>query len=106
MACLECQRTREEGLSCAGDADKERVNPSLEKREIVEAEIAGSHLLATGREVEVEPVNGVDLGELGIGNSALDGRAGATLSFFVGEAIQDVGGREIFFRCLCEQGLH
>ena len=72
----------------------------------MQAEIAGSHLLTTGREVEVERIDGVDLGELGIGDSALDGRARATLPFFVGEAIEDVGGGEIFFRCLREQGFH
>jgi hypothetical protein len=75
VAGLEGQGTSEESLSCAGNADEERIDAFLEKREIVEAEIASTHFLAAGREVEVERIDGVDLGELGIGDATLNGGA-------------------------------
>ena len=46
------------------DADEERVDALVEEGEVVEREVAGAQLLADGIEVEVEAVDGVELGEL------------------------------------------
>ena len=81
VAGLEGQRAREKCLSGAWRADEEGIDALLEEGEIVEAEVAGAHLLATGREVEIERVDGVDLGEPGIGDAPLDGGALSVLGF-------------------------
>ena len=39
--------------------------PLLEEGEVVKREVARAHLLAAGIEVEVEAIDGVDLGEAG-----------------------------------------
>ncbi len=55
------------------DADEERVDALVEEGEVVEREVASAKLLADGIEVEVEGVDGVDLGERGVLDAAVDG---------------------------------
>ena len=86
----------EEGLAGAGRADEERVDALVEEVEVVESEVAGAELLSRRVEVEVEGVDGVDLGEAGIAESAVDGALDAALLLLVAEAVDDVGGREVF----------
>ena len=47
----------EKRLACAGRADEERVDALVEEVEIVEGEVAGTELLASRVEVEVEGVD-------------------------------------------------
>src|ERR1043165_237758 len=93
----------EKGLAGAGRADEERIDALIEEREVVEGEIARADLLAAGREVEAEAVDGVDLGKSRIVNAAFDSGASPALALLVGEAMEDVGGGEIFGGGLFEE---
>ena len=61
----------------------------------MQREVAGAELLAAGVEVEVEAVDGVDLGEARVLDAPLDGAADAALLLLVAEAVDDLEGREI-----------
>ena len=67
----------------------------VEEVEVVEGEVARAELLARGIEVEVEGVDGVDLGEARVAESALDGALDAALLLLVAESVNDVGRREV-----------
>ena len=71
----------------------------------MESEVAGAELLASRVEVEVEGVDGVDLGEAGVAESPVDGALDAALLLLVAEAVDDVGGRQVFLgRALEDRG--
>ena len=53
----------EEGLAGAGGADEERIDPLIDKGEVVKGEITAADFFASVIEIEVESVDGVDLGE-------------------------------------------
>ena len=64
----------------------------------MEREVARAELLARRIEVEVEGVDGVDLGEARVAKAALDGALDAAPLFLVTEKVDDVGRREVFLR--------
>jgi hypothetical protein len=90
LASLVGDRASEEGLAGAWGADEEGVDPLFEEGQIVEAEMASAHLLALGGEVEVEGVDGVDLGETSISQAPFDGALHAALLLLVAETMDDV----------------
>ena len=69
----------------------------------MQGEVAGAHLFSCDVEVEVERVDGVDLGEVGVADAALDRAAHPALLFLVAEAMHDVEGRQILLGRLREE---
>jgi hypothetical protein len=103
LARLVGERAREERFASAGSADEERVDAAREKAQVVQRQVPGTHLLPRGIEVEVERIDGVDLGEVRVADAPLDGAAQAALLLLVAEAVDHVEGGEVFFRGLREQ---
>jgi hypothetical protein len=93
---LEGQRASEEGLAGAGDSDEERVDSLVEEAEVVQREIASANLLSAGIEVEVETVDGIDLGEARVPHAALDGALQAAGLLLVSEAVSNLESGEVF----------
>ncbi len=91
------ERTSKERLAGPRRADEERVDAFVEEVEIVKGEVSSAELFARGIEVEVERVDGVDLGESRVAKSSIDGALDSTLFFLVAEAVNDVCRREILF---------
>jgi hypothetical protein len=81
----------EKGLSSAREADEERVDAFLQEDEIVKREVARAELLADRVEVEIEAVDGVDLGKPGAAHATLDGGAKPTVLLFVAQTGDHVG---------------
>jgi hypothetical protein len=63
----------------------------------VQRKVSCAQFLARWVEVEVERIDGIDLGKAGIANAPLDGAAKTTLFFLIGEAVRDVESGEIVF---------
>jgi hypothetical protein len=85
----------EEGLAGAGGTDEERIDPLIDKGEVVKGEITVADLFASGIEIEIESVDGVDLGEASDLDAALDGVAQPARPLLVEETVDHLGGGEI-----------
>jgi hypothetical protein len=86
----------EKRLAGARIADEQRIDTLVDEARVEQAEVGGFELLPEGVEVEVEAVDGVDLGEASISHAAVDGALEATTGLlFVGEAAGDLERREI-----------
>ena len=64
----------------------------------MKGEVAGAELLPRRVEVEVERVDGIDLGEARVAEAPIDGALDATQLLLIAEAMDDVGGREVLLR--------
>ncbi len=109
MSCLARpvrERPGEEGLAGAGDADEERIDALGEKAEVVQREVACAQLLADGVEVEVETVDGIELGELGVLDAAVDGALHPAGAFLVAQAVDDVERGQVVFAGALEELRH
>jgi len=84
------ERAGEERLAGARVADEQRVDTLVDEAQVEQAEVAGLELLPEGVEVEVEAVDGIDLGEASISHAAVDGALEATCFFFISEAAGDL----------------
>jgi len=63
--------------------------------EVVQGEVAGAQALAGWVEIEVEGVDGVDLGKLGVFDPALDRAANAAVLLAVAQAVDDGARSEV-----------
>jgi hypothetical protein len=97
------ERAGEEGLAGAGQPDEERVHALLDEGEIVECEVAVAELLAHRAEVEVEPVDGVHLGEARVAGAAGDRVAHPARLLLVAEAVDEVETGEVLLRGLGDE---
>src|SRR4029079_14366738 len=84
------ERPGEEGLSSAGDADEERIDARGEKAEGVQREIGGAELFCERGEIEIEAVDGVELGVFCVLDTALDGALHPAGTLLVAQAMNDV----------------
>ena len=93
----------EEGLAGPGGADEQRVDALVEEREVVECEVASPQLFADWVEVEVEAVDGVELGEFCVLDAAVDGALHATGAFLVTESVEDLEVGQVVVLGLVEE---
>jgi hypothetical protein len=102
--------TRKESLARARSADEERVDAAVEKGQVVQPEVASANLLSARVPVEVESVDGVDLGKLGCLDSLQDRTLKTAGFLFIAEAVDEIERDEIAFRGfdvkLCETASH
>jgi len=69
----------------------------------MKAQVSSAHLLSLGREVEVEGVDGVNLGEASVSQASFDGALHAALLFLIAETMDDVERGEVVLRGAIEQ---
>src|SRR5207249_4115878 len=87
LARLVGQGASQERLAGARDANEERVDSLVEEDEVVQGEVTGASLFSVTVEVEVETVDGVDLGKTCIVDAPRDGALDTACFLLVGEAI-------------------
>jgi hypothetical protein len=91
-------------MSCPSRrADEERVDALVEKVEIVQGEVSRAEFLSRGIEVEVERVDGVDLGEARVAEAAFHGAPDAALLLLIAETMDDVETRQVVLRSALEK---
>ena len=88
--------TSQEGLAGARGADEDRIHSALEEGEVEEREVATAELAAHRIEVEVEAVDGVDLGEPRVPDASGDGALDSARLLGVGEGADDSENGEVF----------
>src|SRR5262245_62185159 len=69
----------------------------------MQREVASLQLLAAGIEVEVEGIDGVDLGEVSVAQAPLDGALDAALLLFIGEPVRNLERGEVLLRRLSKE---
>src|ERR1700690_1385123 len=97
------QGSCEEGLTGPRVADEERVYALVDEGDVVKRQIAGLGLLATRIEVEIEGVDGVDLGKTGGLDASVDRATHAALLLFVAQTMQDIRDGQVFLRGLSQE---
>ena len=97
------KRAGEEGLAGSRDSDEERIDALGEEREVVQRQVARAKFLADGIKVEVEAIDGVELGEPRVLDAAVDRALEATRTFLVAEPVKDLEVGQVVFAGLLEQ---
>ena len=84
-------------------ADEEWIDAPAQEGEVMEGQVAGLELLAAGVEFEVESIDGVHFGEMGVEDAPLDGAVHAALLLLVGEPLDHVEVGQVLLGRLGEQ---